>query len=111
NKMARKIDSLRKNEKGEQMSKLICSKDIDECHAAGKNICYIEAGTIITPSAKDQLSKYGMKVIEGCEAQCENGGCQSSAAALGNLENANSNELLTLLRQMLAGEIKLPTSA
>lgn len=93
------------------MSKLICSKDVDKCHAAGKMVCYIEHGTIITPSAKDQASKYGMELVEGCEPSCENGACSAPAAAMESLGNASSAELLALLRKVLTGDVQIPTTS
>lgn len=43
------------------MKQLVCAKDIEALNAEGKNVFYIEDGSIITPSAKDAAEALGVK--------------------------------------------------
>ena len=53
------------------MKQLICAKDVETLHADGKNIYYMESGSIITPSAKDAADAYGITFCEKAEEKAE----------------------------------------
>ncbi|MFC3928981.1 cupin domain-containing protein [Streptococcus caprae] len=77
------------------MAKLITAKDVLECHEAGKMLCCIEPGTIVTPAARDEAKKYGICLKEGAER-----GSTSQTSGKG-LDHLTSDELLTLLKKVL----------
>jgi len=49
------------------MKKLVCAKDVENLHAQGKKIIYIDSTTIITPSAKDAADNLKMTFTEETE--------------------------------------------
>jgi len=51
------------------MKQLICAKDIELLNAGGKKVCYVENGSIITPSAKDAADTFGIKFCDKEEEQ------------------------------------------
>ena len=75
------------------MAKLIVAKDILECREAGKTVCYIEKGTIITPAAQDEAKKYGISL------ECS----QQSSPKLSSADEGSvtSDEILDILKQLL----------
>ena len=48
------------------MKKLICAKDVEQAAAAGEHVIYVDASTIITPSARDVAANAGISFSEGC---------------------------------------------
>lgn len=48
------------------MKKLICAKDVEHAVAAGEHVIYVDASTIITPSARDVAANAGISFSEGC---------------------------------------------
>lgn len=78
------------------MAKLITVKDVLNCHQAGKTICCLEQGTIVTPAARDEAKKYGICFEEG------NGVCTSQTSSEKGLDSITSDELLCLLKKMLS---------
>lgn len=75
------------------MAKLIVVKDVLECHEAGRTVCPIEAGTIITPAARDEAKKYSIS-FEVCQQAC-------SKNIETNESGITSDEILDLLKKML----------
>ena len=60
------------------MKRLICAKEVEACAQQGHKVMYIDADTLITPSAKDAAAvadiefKVGEPQAECCSAQpCE----------------------------------------
>jgi len=53
------------------MKQLICAKDVETLHAEGKNVFYVESGSIITPSAKDTADAYGITFCDKAEEKAE----------------------------------------
>ena len=49
------------------MKKLICAKDVEHAVAAGEHVIYVDASTIITPSARDVAANAGISFSEGGE--------------------------------------------
>ncbi|MGT2935524.1 cupin domain-containing protein [Streptococcus castoreus] len=78
------------------MAKLITAKDVLNCHQAGKTTCYLEPGTIVTPAARDEAKKHGICFEEGKKVRC-----QSQVSTEKGLDGITSDELLTLLKNML----------
>lgn len=59
------------------MKRLICAKEVEALDKEGKKVMYIDADTIITPSAKDAASACGIEFSTEPEPAC----CQEQAAA------------------------------
>lgn len=51
------------------MKQLVCAKDIENLHAAGKKVFYIKEKSIITPSARDAAEAYGITFCTKEESQ------------------------------------------
>ncbi len=53
------------------MKQLICAKDMELLNAEGKKICYVECGSIITPSARDAADTFGIRFCDKAEEQTQ----------------------------------------
>lgn len=45
------------------MKKLICAKDVEAMRQDGEKCLYVDADTLITPSARDELRSAGIEII------------------------------------------------
>lgn len=61
----------------EGMKKLICAKEVEALCKKGEKVMYIDADTIITPSAKDAAAEHGIEFSTEAPACC----CESAPAA------------------------------
>lgn len=78
------------------MAKLITAKDVLACHEAGKTVCYIESGTIVTPAAYDEAKKNGICFENKSEPVSTPQSCSTRG-----LDGITSDELLELLKKLL----------
>ena len=69
------------------MKRLICAKEVEACAQQGQKVMYIDADTLITPSAKDAAAaadiefKVGEPQAECCSTQpCEAAPAPAQAA-------------------------------
>lgn len=85
------------------MQKLICEKDIQNLHARGEQIVYVDSKTIITPSARDAAESLGIKFTEEMQATQE-----GSPALFEGMDNEKIYKVLKILmeRGTLAGLLK-----
>lgn len=81
------------------MKKLICAKEVEE-FAKGNDKCfYIEAGTIITPSAKDAAKNAGIEFVEGSCNSCSGSKPEFAPANGGIDSNLIYNALQAMMKQ------------
>ena len=79
------------------MKKLICAKEIEELGKTGQKVYYIDADTIITPSAKDAAKALGITFSCSTNA-CESGKTSTTNAVGGGID---SNMIYTVLKAMM----------
>lgn len=79
------------------MKKLICVKDIENLQKNGQKVLYVDACTIVTPSAKD-LAK-----AAGIEITCGDGCSEAVVKKAGNAAGAeiDSNLIYTVLKSLM----------
>lgn len=63
------------------MKKLVCEKDIQNLVNEGQKVCYVEEGTLVTPSAKDAAKAAGIEISYGVPACEEVKACCAAPAA------------------------------
>lgn len=51
------------------MKKVICAKDIEALVKAGQKTLYVDAGTLLTPSAKDAVKAAHIEIVEGANPE------------------------------------------
>lgn len=73
------------------MKSLICAKDIEKLKEEGKNVCYIDENTIVTPSAKDAADTFGIAISE--KKEC----CESQTG----LPELDSNQIYQVLKMLM----------
>lgn len=79
------------------MKKLICAKEVETVQKQGKNVLYIDCGTIITPSAKDAAKAAGIEFsTEHC--LCCQGSSEAAEACEGGID---SDMIYSVLRKMM----------
>ncbi|MCT4535113.1 cupin domain-containing protein [Halodesulfovibrio sp.] len=71
------------------MKKVICAKDVETLIEQGKSTLYIDANTILTPSAKDAAKLAEIEIVEGAPPQAP---CAAPAAP--SCDGAISSDLI-----------------
>lgn len=82
------------------MKKVLTEQDINAEHRAGKSQLFCDAGTILTPSAKDAIKKYGMEVVQGECCSKEQTGSTSKTG------KADADFDLTIIKKMAIEQIQ-----
>ncbi len=89
------------------MKRLICAKEVEEACKSGKKSIYIDADTLITPSAKDEAASLGVEFVEG-DCCCQGNTVQntattpSAACSSGDNKGLDSDMIYKALQAMLA---------
>ena len=104
------------------MKRLICAKEVEACAQQGHKVMYIDADTLITPSAKDAAAvadiefKVGEPQAECCSAQpCEAAPAQDAHACAPAAAGGIDSELIykalkTLMDKGMLGSVMLVRS-
>ena len=78
------------------MKKLICGKDIEILQKSGQKVLYVDACTIVTPSAKYMAKSAGIEIT------CGTGTCTAAPAAVANpAAGIDSNTIYTVLKALM----------
>lgn len=81
------------------MKRLITVREVKECKNSGKNIIYVDKGTIITPAAIDAATEINVDFIEGSEMEKVNKKTDSKPT---NEKNIDMDMIYKIVKEVMA---------
>lgn len=79
------------------MKKLICAKDIEDLCKKGEKVLYVDADTLLTPSAKDAAKAAGISISNDAPSACTPAACCSQS---GSGEGIDANLIYNVMKTL-----------
>ena len=73
------------------MKKVVCAKDVEDLVVQGKSTLYVDANTILTPSAKDAAKLADVEIVVGAPQQRA---CEHDSTPASSCDGAISSDLI-----------------